>query len=54
MANEDWKLSPHDSLGRDLNALFAPRDNDVIIIASAPEKEIAEHSAMAAALTLVE
>jgi predicted transcriptional regulator len=54
MADEDWKLSPQDSLGRDLNGLFAPKDNDVIIIASAPEKEIAEHSAMAAALTLVE
>lgn len=54
MANEDWKLNPQDSLGPDLNGLFAPRENDVIIIASAPEKEIAEHGAMAAALTLVE
>jgi len=54
MANEDWKLNPQDSLARDLNGLFAPGDKDVIIIASAPEKEIAEHGAMAAALTLVE
>jgi predicted transcriptional regulator len=54
MANEDWKLNQEDSLGRDLNGLFAPRDKDVIIIASAPEKEIAEQGAMAAALTLVE
>jgi predicted transcriptional regulator len=54
MADQDWKLSQQDSLGRDLNRLFAPRDNDVIIIASAPEKEIAEHGAMAAALTLVQ
>lgn len=54
MENEGWKLRPQDSLARVLSDLFAPRDNDVIIIASAPKREIAEYGAMAAALTLVE
>jgi hypothetical protein len=50
----DSKLNPNDELSRILNDLFAPTDNDVLIIVSAPEKELAEYGAIAAALTLVE
>jgi predicted transcriptional regulator len=52
--NAHSKLNPHDKLSRILNDLFAPTDNDVLIIVSAPEKELAEYGAIAAALTLVE
>jgi predicted transcriptional regulator len=52
--NSDSKLNPHDKLPRILDDLFAPTDNDVLIIASAPEKEVAEYGAIAAALTLME
>jgi predicted transcriptional regulator len=52
--NSDSKLNPHDKLPKILDSLFAPTDNDVLIIASAPEKVVAEYGAIAAALTLME
>ena len=52
--NSDSKLNPHDKLPKILDDLFAPTNNDVLIIASAPEKEVAEYGAIAAALTLME
>lgn len=52
--NSDSKLNPHDKLPKILDSLFAPTDNDVLIIASAPEREVAEYGAIAAAITLME
>jgi predicted transcriptional regulator len=54
MGSSDSKLNPPGKLPRILDDLFAPTDNDVLIIASAPEKELAEYGAIAAALTLME
>jgi hypothetical protein len=54
MGNSNSKLNSHDKLSRVLDDLFTPTDNDVLIIASAPEKELAEYGAIAAALTLME
>jgi predicted transcriptional regulator len=50
---EDWTLPSHDLLFEDLRRLFAPREGDVITIVSAPSVGLAEHCAMAAALTLL-
>ena len=50
----DSRLPPNDKLARILSELFAPSDNDVLIIASAPKKELAGYGAIAAALTLME
>jgi len=52
--NSDSKLNTHDKLPRILDDLLAPTDNDVLIIASAPEKVVADYGAIAAALTLME
>jgi predicted transcriptional regulator len=54
LENEEWKLDRQDSLGQILSGLFQPRENDVIIIASAPKTETAKYGAMAAALTLMD
>jgi len=51
---EEWSLSSHDPLFEDLGKIFAPREGDVIIIAGATNIGLAEHCAMAAALTLLE
>jgi hypothetical protein len=48
-----WILQPHDLLFAELRKTFSPKNNDVIMIVSAPNQELAEHSAMAAALTLL-
>jgi hypothetical protein len=53
LGEKDSTLDPKDSLAQILNDSFNPKDNDVIIITSASEKEIAENGTMAAALTLV-
>lgn len=48
------KLESSDALIRDLDQLLQPADRDAIVIASASEKSLAEHGALAAALTLLE
>lgn len=50
---ENWILQPQNSLFAELLKAFSPDSDDVITIASAPSHELAEHSAMAAALTLL-
>jgi hypothetical protein len=50
---EEWTLGSHDLLFEDLRKLFVPREGDVITIVSAPNIGLAEHCAMAAALTLL-
>ena len=50
---ENWILQPQNSLFAELLKAFSPDNDDVITIASAPSHELAEHSAMAAALTLL-
>jgi predicted transcriptional regulator len=50
---DEWTLSSNDPLAHDLQKLFAPKDGDVITIVSAPYAGLAEHCAMAAALTLL-
>jgi predicted transcriptional regulator len=50
----DSRLNPADKLARVLSELFAPSDNDVLIIVSAPGKELAGYGAIAAALTLMD
>jgi predicted transcriptional regulator len=52
--NEEWKLSPDDSLFQELRKSFDLRNNDAVTIVSAPEKGLAENGAIAAALTLIE
>lgn len=51
---EEWTLAPHDLLFKDLRKLFAPRDGDAIVIVGAPNIGLAEHGAMAAALTILD
>ena len=53
-AERDWKLSSQDSLIRTLDESFHPRNSDVVTIASASSKPLAEYGAIAAALTLLE
>ena len=50
---ENWILQPHDLLYAELREAFSLNNDDVITIVSAPNQELAEHSAMAAALTLL-
>jgi hypothetical protein len=54
LGNENSEMKSQAELQQALNRLFAPTDNDVLIIVSAPENEIAELGAMAAALTLID
>lgn len=51
--SEDWKLPPQDPLIKELQFVLRARDNDVVTIVSAPHKELAEHGAVAAALTFL-
>jgi predicted transcriptional regulator len=51
--SENWILQPHDLLYAELREAFSLNNDDVITIVSAPNQELAEHSAMAAALTLL-
>jgi phosphopantetheine adenylyltransferase len=50
---EEGALDSNDPLFQEIEQVFAPRDNDVIAIASAPTRQVAEHCVVAAALTLV-
>ena len=50
---EEGALDSNDPLFQEIEQVFAPRDNDVIAIASAPTQQVAEHCVVAAALTLV-
>lgn len=50
---EEWTLSEDNSLFKDMKNAFGPKQNDVVVISSAPAKSLAEHGAMAAALTLI-
>lgn len=54
MGSEDWKLEVNDPLAIELAEHFDLKENDVVIIASAREKTLAEYGAVAAALTLLE
>jgi len=54
MGSDEWKLDHHDPLVGELNNMFHPNDNDVIIIASARERNLADYGAIAAGLTLIE
>ena len=46
-------IASHDLLFEDLRKLFAPKEGDVIIIVGAPNVGLAEHGAMAAALSVL-
>jgi len=48
---EERSLGPSDLLFKDLRRLLGPREGDLIIIVGAPSSDLAEHGAMAAALT---
>jgi hypothetical protein len=50
---ESLGLEANDLLFEDLQRLFAPKDNDVITIVSAPNMGLAEHCVIASALTLL-
>ena len=51
---EEWQLISVDSLVQEVKKSFSPRDDDVLTVVSAPYRGLAEHGAMAAALTLLE
>jgi predicted transcriptional regulator len=51
--SKEWRLSIDDPLAQELSSLFHPHNDDVIIIASANNRTIADYGAIAAALTLV-
>jgi predicted transcriptional regulator len=51
--HEERTLAAKDSLFADLEKIFSPRNGDVITIVGAPSMRMAEHSAMACALTLL-
>jgi len=48
---KEWSIGPSDQLFEDLRRLLAPREGDSVIIVGAPSSGLAEHGAMAAALT---
>ena len=50
----EWKLDLHDVLAQELITAFHPRDDDVIIIASANHETVAHYAAIAAGLLLVD
>jgi len=50
---EEWALGSNEELFQEINQLFTPEEDDVVTIASAPNHQVAEHCAIAAALTLV-
>lgn len=51
---DEWKLQLQDPLAREMEDLFHPKNRDAVIVVSAPDKALAEHGAIAAALTLLE
>jgi predicted transcriptional regulator len=52
--SEEWGLGTNDPLAQELISVFHPHNDDVIIIASANNRTIADYGAIAAALTLVD
>ena len=50
---DEWALASHDLLFEDLQAMFGPTDDDVVMVVSAPSLVLAEHCAVAAALTFL-
>lgn len=50
---EEWRLEQDDVLFQDLEKRFGPKEGDVALIISAADKSLAEHGAMAAALTFM-
>ena len=50
--SEAWRLNQDDPLFQDLKNAFNPEEDDVIVVSSASSRVLAEHGAMAAALTL--
>ena len=50
---EEWTLVSNEPLFQEIQLAFAPVNNDVITIVSASTQEVAEHCAVAAALTLI-
>jgi hypothetical protein len=53
-SSERWTLNANDPLARELNSIFHPHDDDVIVIAGAKERTIADCAAIAVGLTLVD
>jgi hypothetical protein len=51
--HEEWTLASNESLFQEIQQVLAPGNNDVITIVSASTPEMAEHCAVAAALTLI-
>jgi len=51
---QESTIASHDLLFEDLRKLFALKEGDVIIIVGAPNVGLAEHGAMAAALTILD
>jgi len=51
---EESSLTSSDLLFEDLRKLFAPQEGDVIIIVGAPSIGLAEHAAMASALSILD
>jgi predicted transcriptional regulator len=51
--SEEWRLKQDDSLFQDLKNAFNPEEGDVVVVSSASGRVLAEHGAMAAALTLM-
>ncbi len=51
---EERRLGQNDSLYQDLKRTFDPKENDTVLIISASKKSLAEHGAMAVALTFME
>lgn len=53
MGMDEWRMDLQDPLVKELTITFEPEDEDVIIITSAPQPDVAEYAAIAAGLTLV-
>lgn len=52
--SDEWKSSLDNHLTKQLMSIFHPKQNDVIIIASANERTLSEYAAIAAGLTLLD
>jgi len=52
--SDDWKLDLDDPLAQELVSAFQPEHDDVIIIASANDKSVADYAAIAAGLMLLD
>jgi hypothetical protein len=51
--SEEWRLGQDDPLFQDLKNAFNPEEGDVVVLSSASGRVLAEHGAMAAALTFM-